>query len=177
MEKNIYRGCPHTPNMTEATESISSSSLEWFIVNTITKMRDANAENDKDKYFVYFNYALRTAIPYLSTHTRASIEKDYDTFRGYEKAIKEDAKLNEATKQLKIRELKEQFADTHQVFIFIALSKMGIIKVREEGVISFEKLDIDQIATVIRSQKGLVKQVENQLRKNEVSEPEAAPNV
>lgn len=163
--------------MAEATESVSSSSLEWFMVNTITKMRDANAENDKDKYYVYFNYALKTSIPYLSTHTRASVEKDYEAFRGYEKEIKEDKNLNEATKQLRLRELKEQFADTHQLFIFIALTKMGIIKVREEGVISFEKLDIDQIATVIRSQKGLVKQVENQLSKNEVSEPEAAPNV
>lgn len=142
--------------MADAPEQQGSNTFDWLVLDTLRRMRDAQAEGDTARYFTHFEYAFQMVIPWLSLKTRDAVQKDYDKYTLLTKSIR-DSTVNDATKSIELRALKENFANAHRVLIFASLSRLGIIHVSDEGVINFETLDIDQMAAIVRSQKGLEK--------------------
>jgi hypothetical protein len=122
-------------------------------------MRDANAEKDMDKYYILFTYGFKMVIPYLSAPTRANVQADYDALQAALSTIEHTEGLNQGSKDTQARKLKAEFADAHNILIFASLSRLGIIKIGEDGAIKFDTLNIDQIAQIVRSSGGIVKKI------------------
>jgi len=142
----------------------------YLVLDTIQKMRDAQAEGNRDKYFVYFDYAMGFAIHHLDLDTRRKVEDSRKTLKTELKRIKEQVDLNDQTRKLMILELKESFANAHRYYVMLVLSKIGVVKVSEEGVIDFNDFDIDELAKVVRSDRGLNSAMDSNVKK-------VAPNV
>jgi len=139
----------------------SSYTYEIILLRRTEYMMNSAAEEDVDKYFTNFRFAMQLVLGYLNIKTRTALEQDYKALLEEFKKIKEDKTLNPEGKKIKIRELKQAFADGHTSYIFACFSKVGIQKLREEGKLDFSILDIDQMAQIVRGrEKGLIKTME-----------------
>lgn len=154
--------------MVDAPDTAGSYSFDWLVLDSIRRMRDYHTDGDIDKYTIAFKYCFKMVIPWLSVKTRARVQDDYEKYTGKLKALDEAKELNPESKKLEKRKLSEEFADVHELLIFSSLSRLGIIKVSDEGNINFDNLDIDTMALLIRSQKGLKGMVKKLEKKPEV---------
>ncbi len=136
----------------------------FLVLDTIQKMRDAQAAGDKDKYFVYFDYAMGFAIHHLDTDTRRKIEDARKLFAKEVRKIKEGS-MHDDEKRKDMQALKEDFANNHRYYVMLTLSKIGIVKVMDEGVIDFNELDIEGLKRVVRSDRGLEAAMDANIKK------------
>lgn len=129
-------------------------SYDILVLDTIKKMRDTYAEDSQEKYYKYFEVAIQLVLPHLDIEIRKEVEND---FKQLKKMIKEtNAKdSNDQTKKIEILKLKEDFATTHRYYIMLALTKVGIVRASEEGLIDFNSIEIDAIKRAIRAGGGL----------------------
>lgn len=135
-----------------------SLTFDVLFLKRVDLMMNAAGEDDIDKYFTNFKFALKMVMSYLDIQTRAAIEADYNLFLKALKKIEEDGTLNPESKKLQIRKIKNTFADGHNLYIFACFSRIGIIRIKEEGKLDFSVLDIDQMAQIVRGrEKGIVK--------------------
>jgi len=135
-----------------------------LVLDTLRRMRDAESGKHYEQYFTHFKFALQLVIPYISGEVRTDIEDDMDTLKKAIEQIKKDKALNDITRSKVITEVKRDFADNHKAFLMSALTKTGIVKVLDEGVVDFTKNDMDTVAHIIRnSGKGLEKSIEQAL--------------
>lgn len=125
-------------------------SFDWVVLSTIMNIIKSKANNEKDKYTSYVESGLRLLMVYYPDRLKIAIQEDMESLRNEIQKLKATEK-NEVTKEKKIMELKMDFAETHEAYVFTALTKVGIIKIQEEGVIDFEKHDINQIARAVRA--------------------------
>ena len=137
----------------------------YLLLDTIKKMRDSQASKDQDSSWTHFKFALKLVNPYLPMEIRKDIEEDYRRLEEKIKEIKE-CKENEETRKNRIRKLKDSFGEAHEYYIMSALSRVGIIKVTDEGVLDLDELDLaTQVKGIIRaSSKGLIKAVEDKTK-------------
>lgn len=124
-------------------------------------MMNAAAAGDIDQYYTNFRFAMQLVTGYLNITTRTALEKDYEALLTEFKKIKVDKELNPESKKARVKELKQEFADSHTVYIFSCFSKVGIQKIKEDGQLDFSILDIDSMAAIVRGrEKGLIKTME-----------------
>lgn len=121
----------------------------YLLVQTILKMRDAQADNATAKYWTYFEYALGLVISHLDFQLRGEIQQDYAILATAINKIK-TSKINPQTKTMMINRIKEDFADAHRFYIMQALNRVGVVKVEDEGLIDFESTDIDMMTRIVR---------------------------
>jgi hypothetical protein len=126
----------------------------WLVLDTVRRMRDAQAMGRLDEYYTQFEYGLQLLLPHIEIETRANIEDDWATLMEKIVAIKEGSD-NEQSKKVRIQALRVDFADTHRYFIMEALPRASIYKVSEEGVIDFNKHKLEQTTEIIRNSGGL----------------------
>lgn len=131
-----------------------------LVLDTLRKMRDAESANQHDKYFIHFKFALQLVIPYITGEVRKDIETDFITLEGAIEKVKQDKEMNDISRDRTITAIRRNFADTHKAYLMSALTKTGIVKVLDDGVVGFTKYDMDTIASIIRnSGKGLEKSI------------------
>jgi len=153
-----------------------SGSYQYLIVNRITRMNDAKANREKDKYYVFFKFACQLVMPYMSIKTKQKMQRDFMELGKIEKAIKEDKNLSDLSKQTQLDEIHSIFADNRELYIMEVMPKTGIIKVMEEGGIDFEKRDIEAIkAAVLATGTGLIGAVEKHGNGLPTSQPPIHP--
>lgn len=131
-----------------------SLNYTWLVLDTVRKMRDGKAKGDTAEYYTHFEFSIQMLLAYIDAEEREKIERDFREYRKLLKAIK-DGDANEQTKKRNILLLKEDFADAHRYYVMAALSKAGIIKVSDEGLIDFEKKDINEVRAIVRSGGGV----------------------
>ena len=124
-----------------------------LVLDTVRKMRDADAREDTQKYFTFFDYALRLLMPYIKGENRAKVEEARRLFEAYRKEIYEEDEHDD-TKRKKELILKQSFADAHSYYVFNAFPQAGIVRVMDEGVIPFDKKDFNELKQVIRARAG-----------------------
>jgi len=122
----------------------------WLVLDTIRQMRNAAANGEREKYVAHAEFAIQLLLSYFPPSTRKAIEEDFKTMQKMMASIKTNKELNEISRTKQILDLRLDFADTHRSFCMAALSKVGIIKVLEEGKIDLKNRDIDEIAHAIR---------------------------
>lgn len=128
--------------------------FDILLLDTIKRMRDNYADNNQERYFKYFEIALQLVLPHLDIEIRKGIETDFKKLRSEEAKIK-DTTANEQTKKLEYLKLQESFATAHRYYIMLALTKVGIVRTSEEGLIDFDSIEVESLKRVIRAGSGL----------------------
>lgn len=121
----------------------------YLLVQTILKMRDAQAEERASQYWVYFEYGLGLVVSHLDFQLRGEIQQDYALLMAAIQKIN-SSKVNDASKKSLAIRLKEDFANAHRFYIMQALNRVGVVRIEDEGVIDFESTDIDTFTKVVR---------------------------
>ena len=132
----------------------TSLTFNWLLLDTIRRMRDAQAEEDIDKFYVYMNTAFLLCV---SSYPKEFRKKLNDEFVQFEKDVKQIKKeeQNESSRKRKIRDAKKAFCEQHILYVYHALPKMDIYKVIKEGLIDFNKNDFENVAKALRSSSGI----------------------
>lgn len=141
----------------QETQSLTHT---YLLLDTIKRMRDANADDQIDRYYKQCRFGLELIISYLSPEIRKDIDTDFKTLRAEIERINNDSSLNEESKKNEILKLKNSFADSHEYYIMASLGKVGIITVSEEGLIDFSSTDLERVKRIVRDSDGLDKAVE-----------------
>lgn len=142
----------------------------WLVLDTIRRMRDAQAQDRLDEYYTQFEYGLQLLLPHIETETGARIQLDFETLQERIVAIKESDD-NEQSKKKAIQLIKCDFADTHRYFIMEALPRASIYKVSEEGVLDFSKHKLDEIKEIVRhSSQGMASNIKAVVEANKAKE-------
>lgn len=124
---------------------------QFLFLDTLRKMRDSEANQDDHKYYTYFKFALRLGMGYLDVSQREKIEADYKKMLDDTSILIGAEGKNEETKRFEIRMLKNHFAETHEYYLMAALPRLGIVKIADEGLIDFEKEDIETLKKIVRA--------------------------
>lgn len=139
----------------------------YLLVQTILKMRDAQAEERIPQYWIYFETGLKLVVSHLDFQLKGEIQQDYAILMAAFKRIRAlpDSQLNPQSKISLINKLKEDFANAHNFYIMQALNRVGVVKVEDEGIIDFESVDLDTMTKIVRdthtsSVVGSAKEVE-----------------
>lgn len=139
----------------------------WLVLDTVRRMRDAQAQGRLDEYYTQFEYGLQLLLPHIEIETRANIEEDFAVLMEKIVAIKE-TEDNEQSKKKRIQEIRVDFADTHRYFIMEALPRASIYKVSEEGVIDFNRHQLNETTEIIRNSGGLASTIARVATKEEL---------
>jgi len=136
------------------------TNFAWFVLNTITRMRDADAKENYKEYFTHFRYALDALAPYIDGEKRAAIERDWEVLKVAIVQMKRTLKNDIEIKNEEVR-LKKDFADKHMFHVFEALPKASIIKITQDAVIDFDKMEIETMKRIVRTGSGLEASIAN----------------
>lgn len=129
-------------------------SFQMIVLKNIDKVVTSKALGQKEEYASRVESALKLCAVYYPDSIKLSIQADMQSLRNEIMRLKEVEK-NEATRDKKILDLKVDFAETHEAYVYAPLSKIGIIKLEDEGTINYNRIDIKSIADAVRSSKGL----------------------
>jgi hypothetical protein len=127
------------------------TNFAWFVLNTITKMRDADAAGKHGEYYTFFRYSINALSPYMEGERRAAVERDFKVLETAIAKMRNDRAINDQTKNNQEDILRKQFADSHTFLIFEALPKASIIKISQDAVINFGKTEFEQLGLTIRA--------------------------
>jgi len=142
----------------------------WLVLDTIRRMRDAQAQGRLDEYYTQFEYGLQLLLPHIEIETRANMEDDFATLQERIVAIKETDD-NDQSKKQQIQNVRVEFADTHRYFIMEALPRASIYKVSEEGVLDFNRHKLDETKEIIRhSSQGMASNIKAVVEANKEKE-------
>jgi hypothetical protein len=139
--------------MDQAQGSVENNfNYNYLLVQTILKMRDAQAEEHPAQYWTYFEYALGLVLSHLDFQLKGEIQQDYAVLMAAFRKINalKDTELNTQSKKSLINKLKEDFADAHRFYIMQALNRVGVVRVEDEGIIDFESTDLDTMTKIVR---------------------------
>jgi hypothetical protein len=126
------------------------SNFAWFVLNTITKMRDADASGDHVQYYTFFRYAINSLAPYMTGERREAVERDFKVMEGAIAKMKNTPNINPQTEEKNEEEIRKEFADSHTFLIFEALPKASIVKISQDAVIDFGKTEWQTLGLYIR---------------------------
>lgn len=139
--------------MEQAQAKETSNSIQFMAVDTTLKMRDAKANKRIHEYFTYFKFDCQLLNPHVRSVSQQKLQSDFTALKALEKQIDEtsSSEMNPATKQQQLEKVLFTFADNREFYIFDTLPKIGLGRDLEEGVIDFEKTDIDDLALAVRN--------------------------
>lgn len=125
----------------------------YLVIQTIMKMRDAKADGDIWRYWVNFEFGIQLVLSHLEPKVASLVQLDYDAMEAIILKIKtlED---NPESQKVEVNKLRENFADTHRVFLMKCLNKIGIVKVAEDGTIDFDSTELSLMEKMVRVPSG-----------------------
>ena len=121
----------------------------------IESMENKRAAKDIFGYFVYFDAAFHMMLNYMPIELKIGLQADYNAFQEKYYETKETEK-NETARNNKIKDLQEDFADKHKMFIYTALQHRGWQKPQIDGELNFADLSPQELAILVRSGESLV---------------------
>jgi hypothetical protein len=127
----------------------TSNSIQYMVVDSSMKMRDAKANKDNHQYFVYFKFATQLIMPHMSFNARKKLQDDFNALKALETEVRAN-EMHQSSKDTTIQEMRYMFADNREYFLLDALPKIGLGKDLEEGQIDFNKTDIDTLVRAVR---------------------------
>jgi len=134
-----------------------------ILIMTLTRnMITAKANDDKWKYWVYFSSTIKLLKMYFNPDLRKQIQDDYDLMVVKIKQVQENKQLNDSSKKTEIEKMRTEFADEHEMYLANGIARSGIVKVRDEGTIDFNKIELDSMTQIIRSHTGMEKAADSQ---------------
>lgn len=136
-----------------------SNHIEFMIANWIDKMVRAESERNWHAYFTYCTNALQLVKSHIDIRDRQGVQKDWEVVKA---ALAEAEKLtNMETKNQTIAKIMKAFVDAHKFYIYGALPGMGIIRNEEDGVIDFDKTELETLIKIVRSDDGMEEAIRN----------------
>lgn len=126
------------------------TNFAWFVLNTITKMRDADAQQDFKQYYTFFRYSINALSPYMEAERRAAVERDFKVLEATIDKLRNIPNLNDQSREKEEMRFRKEFADSHTFLIFEALPKASIIKISQDAVINFGKTEFEALGATIR---------------------------
>lgn len=148
----------------------------YFLIQTILKMRDSEAQHELAAFWIYFKYAFGLVTSHFDFQLRADIQKDYDIMDVAIKRIEKSGIADSSQKNM-INNLRAKFAQAHLFYVMQALNRVGIVKLEEEGTIDFESTDLETFTKIVRSLSSPSVVVENEERKKQEKRDEAKGEV
>ena len=122
-------------------------------LNRVERMCNRREDGDLEKYYIACRYALFFVISGITKEKREAILADMRTLDTELGRIYQTEK-NDATRREKMLAVQVEFAETHEFYIFEAFSRIGILHISDEGVLDFDKRDIDSITGLVRAGAG-----------------------
>ena len=122
-------------------------------LNRVERMCNRREDGDLEKYYIACRYALFFVISGITKEKREAILADMRTLDAELGRIYQTEK-NDATRREKMLAVQVEFAETHEFYIFEAFSRIGILHISDEGVLDFDKRDIDSITGLVRAGAG-----------------------
>lgn len=140
------------PNAMQVGEG-NTGQFNIACLNRVERMCNRREDGDLEKYYVACRYALFFVISGLTKEKREAILADMRTLDQELQRIY-DTEKNEASRKEKMLAVQVNFAETHEFYIFEAFSRIGILHVSDEGVLDFDKRDINQLTSLVRAGAG-----------------------
>ena len=122
------------------------------ILNTALMARDAYANEEANKFYVYTTIALNLVSPVMLVEARQRIDADHQLLLKEIVAIN-GRDLHQASKDKLILEHKFAFAERHLHAIFSAMSRTDLINPRAEGEINLTRRDLDEWAAIVQGRR------------------------
>jgi len=139
----------------------TSFSIQYMLVNSTMQMNDFKVQRKYYEYFTKFKFATQLIMPHMRWQNKQKMQADIKRFSQLEELIEADKELNASSKEQQLNKLRYTFADTREFYVMDCLPKVGLGIDLEEGMIDFEKTDIDALAGAVRNVgMGLSKSVE-----------------
>jgi hypothetical protein len=124
--------------------------IEYFLIDKLDKICESKALKNNHQYYIYVSFCLKTVQAYFDFETREKLNNDFRKLESIEKEImKTNEDRNNPSKIKEIENLRYDFCEKHEGYIMSAFSRMRIIDLEEEGVIDFEKLNLEQIRKIV----------------------------
>ena len=137
-----------------ATVEFHNKPEEILVFKFIESMENKLAAKDIYGYYVYFDAAFHMMLNYLPVEMKQALQAEYEEYQKKLYEIK-TTKKNESTRDKEILELKEDFADKHKIFVYVALQHRGWQKPQIDGELDFKELTPEQAAILIRGNEPL----------------------
>jgi hypothetical protein len=148
--------------MENFSEKIDANyNYNFIVMQTIGKMRDAQARGDLASYWIYFDYALGLVSSYIEAPIAREIQNDYNILNEAIRKI-EESNIAETSKKMHIEKLRANFADAHRFYVMNALNRIGVLKLEDEGVIDFSLFDMERTTRVVRNSVSLKEGTSNE---------------
>jgi len=140
--------------------------FDQVALDTWLKMRDARANKDVYKEFVYFDSELDLLATHLPKEFQDFLEVDYThLYKMIDKV--NDGPEADATKETKIMNIKRIFMETHKRYISLAFPRSGITKPEDDATLDFSEVDYTIMRKIIRSKQSGSGVVVREALKNE----------
>ncbi len=120
------------------------------IMKNLDKMVNAEASKNFYSHFVYFKAVFYWLMPHMEIDDRKVCEADWRRLVSGELYIKRSEK-NDASKSKEIEDLRRNFIESHQYYLYSTLPRASITQINEEGDLDYNKKDFDILRSVIRS--------------------------
>ena len=143
--------------MGDATEQDVAFSYNFLVVDSLRKMCDARADNNWSRYFSFFEFAFRLLVPHIPIEERVKIEANYHAMQAKIVEIEalSSAAENDESKKIKIIALRRDFADAHLYYLDLGLSKIGVIKIADDGIINLTDESLGSMKAIVRMSGGI----------------------
>ena len=129
-------------------------SWQGLYIDTIRNMRDAKAEENWHKYYVFFEFASQMMAPFLDRALARRLESEYRELQKAIEGITNNKELNRESKKRIILTLRTAFADKHQAYVVAFMDRTPLVSIEIEGLIDFGKFEFEEIAKVIQQRES-----------------------
>lgn len=146
------------------------TNAEFYVFNTLFKLRDAEAQGNIEETWVFMRHALQMLMAYLHTDEKQILSKGLnEAFEALAEAEKEES---EAAKKARAKPIKKAFIEQHMYYIYLALPRARMIKVEREGELPLDKYDLELMSKLIRTNNAPTTKMGQLAEKGEVKEVE-----
>jgi hypothetical protein len=121
------------------------------VLGSVQAMTRARASQDWHAYCSYYMDALEMLMPFIPAKLRPGIEADLRAVYSEVAVIRGGQGISGEAKVKQELEVLRDFSDHHKGYLYICFERAGIIKLREEGVLDFDEIDIETVAKVVRN--------------------------
>lgn len=154
--------------MAEESQQVNLT-YDMLALDTAKRIRDT--KQDRAAYADNVEFACNLALSYLTVGIRQKMEYDLKLLRDEVARLKKEEK-NDASRKQRIDELRAEFAALHEPYFMVTFSRMGITKPKEDGIIEFDSMKMEQWAAIVQNKReGLIKAVEKQVGKDGANLP------
>lgn len=119
-----------------------------LINRTMERMMEHEEKGNTFGQWIAFKFLFRRLMIYIDKPIRVEVENDYQLLMGLERAILRRGDNQQSVKN-EINDLRKNFMDAHESFLFSALPKANIITSSEDAMIDFNKANFEELIRLV----------------------------